>query len=113
MNYKINSAVPFLDLVSDNCKNNESHNCYHHQHRNQSHHPGQEFTVRLVLRTGTAIVVDFIVADQGCHTGITKTFIYFLTTVFPLISSFTLTSIVGIKAVRSVGVMARVDTRGC
>lgn len=113
MNYKINAGLPFLDLVSHNRKNNESHNCYHHQHRDQSHHPGKELTVRLVLRAGTAIVVDFIVADKRCHTGITQTFIYFLNTVFPLIASFTFTGIVGIKAVRSVGVMTRIDTCGC
>lgn len=76
-------------------------------------HPRQDLAVRVVLGAGTHIMVQVVVADVGVHAGVTQTLVDVLLTVFPLVSSGTVTAVVRVKVVGSVGVHAREDAGGC
>lgn len=75
-------------------------------------HPRQDLAVRVVLGTGTHVMVQVVVADVGVHAGVTQTLVDVLLTVFPLVSSGTVTAVVRIKVVGSVGVCAGEDAGG-
>lgn len=76
-------------------------------------HPGQDLTVRVVLGAGTHVMVQVVVADVGVHAGVTQTLVNVLLTVFPLVASGTVTAVVRVKVVGSVGVLAREDAGRC
>lgn len=76
-------------------------------------HPGQDLAVRVVHGAGTHVMVQVVVADVGVHARVTQTLVDVLLTVFSLVSSGTVTAVVRVKVVGSVGVRAREDADGC
>ena len=104
--------VPFPSLVSHYSEHNNGHYRSHHHYRNQRHHPGQQFAVWLILRTCTAVAIDFVITNEGCNTWITEAFINFLSAVFPLITSLAFAGIVSIETVCSVSVVAWINSCG-
>lgn len=75
-------------------------------------HPRQDLAVRVVLGAGTHVMVQVVVADVGVHAGVTQTLVDVLLTVFPLVSSGTVTAVVRVEVVGSVGVRTREDAGG-
>lgn len=92
---------------------NDQHNNENYDEQDDCNHPWEDLTVWIVLWAGTHIMVQFVVTDIGEHTRVTQALINVILTVHSLVSSSTITSVVGIKAVCPVGVQTREDTSGC